>query len=681
MNFNNFTIRTRLTIAFTFMVIIAAIVFAVGTFSLSVMNDRVNRITSVTASKIREAARVNQDILFISRAEKNLILSRSEADMLDYVKEIENRNLGLESRLAQLRALADEDEKVLLDNFTIKWQAYIKKFEQIKDLSLSNSNVKASSISQGDASKSFDQATFSLSGIRDNFKVTADRVGSSASLFNQVYLTSNLLEMMGDIQSLEKDFILTNDEAEMDKIDNKVQEKRQQASQLISDLSRTLSSIDDKLAFEQFKKEYEKYTSLNDQVLALSRQNSNNKAFGISSGEARALHDEATQFMAQIVNNSNNQLDTDALESDQNYANSRNLMIMLILIAIGVSIAVAYWIIQSISSAIATAQTSLIKVAEGDLASDVEVSGNDEISQLLKTMQRTVEKLREVIGSVHTAISNIAASSEQLSASAQEVAQGASEQAASAEEVSSSMEQMSANIQQNTDNAIQTEKIAVKAAETMESTNSSVSQTVLSMKQIADKINVIGEIANKTDLLALNAAVEAARAGEHGKGFAVVASAVRKLAESSQLAANEINGLSVQSVSVSERSGELLKAIVPDIQRTSQLVQEISASSREQSAGTEQVNLAIQQLNEVTQRNASASEEMATSSEELSSQAEELASVISYFKVDNNAAAMKNQSSKKTANKAVKYPSSSSGKGFDMRMDKVDSTDEEFEAF
>jgi methyl-accepting chemotaxis protein len=353
-------------------------------------------------------------------------------------------------------------------------------------------------------------------------------------------------------------------------------------------------------------------------------------------------------------------------------------MFVMMIVALLVSIGVAYWIITSISSAIDKAKTALLRIADGDLTSDVEVVGNDEISELLRTMQRTVEKLRDVIGSVRTAITNIAASSEQLSASAQEVAQGASEQAASAEEVSSSMEQMSANIQQNTDNAVQTEKIAVKAADTMETTNTSVGQTVHSMKQIAEKINVIGEIANKTDLLALNAAVEAARAGEHGKGFAVVASAVRKLAENSQLAANEINALSVESVSVSEKSGELLRGIVPDIQRTSQLVQEISASSREQSSGAEQVNSAIQQLNEVTQRNASASEEMATSSEELSSQAEELSTTISYFRVKEGVQAVKKKAEKKPADNEKSAPKE---QGYSMSMETLDDKDEEFEEF
>jgi methyl-accepting chemotaxis protein len=196
------------------------------------------------------------------------------------------------------------------------------------------------------------------------------------------------------------------------------------------------------------------------------------------------------------------------------------------------------------------------------------------------------------------------------------------------------MEEMASSIQQNADNAKQTDKIASKAAQDTKSGGEAVVQTVAAMKEIAEKINIIEEIARKTDLLALNAAVEAARAGEHGKGFAVVASEVRKLAERSQTAAAEISRLTTDGVEVAESAGELLAKLVPDIRKTAELVQEISAASAEQNTGASQINKAIQQLDQVIQQNASASEEMASTAEELSSQAEVLQSTVSFFKVD-----------------------------------------------
>jgi methyl-accepting chemotaxis protein len=193
---------------------------------------------------------------------------------------------------------------------------------------------------------------------------------------------------------------------------------------------------------------------------------------------------------------------------------------------------------------------------------------------------------------------------------------------------------MAANIRQNADNATQTEKIAMQSSKDADQGGQAVTETVTAMKQIAEKISIIEEIARQTDLLALNAAIEAARAGEHGKGFAVVASEVRKLAERSQLAAGEIGKLSSSSVEVAEKAGAMLTRMVPDIQKTAELVQEISAASNEQNTGADQINKAIQQLDQVIQQNASASEEMASTSEELSSQAERLQHIISFFKLD-----------------------------------------------
>ena len=274
-------------------------------------------------------------------------------------------------------------------------------------------------------------------------------------------------------------------------------------------------------------------------------------------------------------------------------------------------------------------------MSNGDFTKTLEIDQKDEIGILAASLNTMVLKLREVVAEIQSASENVASGSEELSASAQSMSQGATEQAASVEEISASMEQMSSNIKQNADNAQQTQSIAVKAAQDAQEGGKAVISAVTAMKNIAEKISIIEEIARQTNLLALNAAIEAARAGEHGKGFAVVAAEVRKLAERSGSAASEISDLSTSSVRIAEQAGEMLTKMVPDIQRTADLVQEIAASSMEQNSGADQINKAITQLDQVVQQNASASEEMASTSEELSSQAEQLQSTIEFFQVGN----------------------------------------------
>ncbi len=276
--------------------------------------------------------------------------------------------------------------------------------------------------------------------------------------------------------------------------------------------------------------------------------------------------------------------------------------------------------------------TTAQEIASGNLTVKVkERSKDDRLMQALATM---ITSLTRVASSIQSVAQQVMAGSQELSAGSEQLSQGATEQSASVEEVSSSMEQMASNIKQNSDNAQQTEGIAMKAAEDAGESGKAVVETVGAMKEIAGKISIIEEIARQTNLLALNAAIEAARAGEHGKGFAVVASEVRKLAERSQAAAGEINKLSASSVRIAEKAGEMLGKIVPDIQRTADLVQEITAASSEQASGANQINRAIQQLDQVVQQNTAASEEMASTSAELLGQAEQLQATIGFFKIE-----------------------------------------------
>lgn len=298
------------------------------------------------------------------------------------------------------------------------------------------------------------------------------------------------------------------------------------------------------------------------------------------------------------------------------------------------ALAVCWVVIRLITRPLAKGVDVANRLAEGDLNIEISVSGKDEVGQLMAAMDKMVHAIREIVDQVKTACDNVASGSQELSSSSEQLASGASEQAASAEQAASSMEEMTANIKQSADNAQQTERLAIQAANDAEKGGEAVSKTVQAMKDISEKISIIEEISRQTNMLALNAAIEAARAGEHGKGFAVVADAVRKLAERSQAAAGEISNLSISSVEIAENAGEMLNKIVPDIRRTAQLVQEISASSMEQNSGADQINLALTELDRVIQQNASSSEEMSSTAEELAAQAEQLQEAIAFFKID-----------------------------------------------
>ena len=476
----------------------------------------------------------------------------------------------------------------------------------------------------------------------------------------------------GRVVRNEKNMATTTDLAETQKFSDRMVELRAKVDHEIAEgLGRATER--GKPIWAEIGPRWNAYKAINERIRLLALANQNDEALKLSMGEARVEVMAMSAATEKLVALQRQRMKDADASTNALYASARLMLLIAAGIALLVAIGGAFWISRVVSVGLNRARVALDAVAIGDLDSEVTVTSNDEIKDLVDTVSNMtvnlrksaaladtiargdltvdyqplsdkdklghslvsmVERLRGVVGDATLAAQNVAAGTQQLSSTADQVSQGATEQAAAAEEASASMEQMTANIKQNADNAAQTEKIARQSSKDAEASGAAVDKAVGAMRTIAEKIGIVQEIARQTDLLALNAAVEAARAGEHGKGFAVVASEVRKLAERSQSAAAEISAVSSDTVAAAAQAGEMLGKLVPDIRRTAELVSEISAACREQDIGSSQINEAIQQLDKVTQQNASASEQISSTSEELAGQAEELQEGISFFQID-----------------------------------------------
>jgi methyl-accepting chemotaxis protein len=369
------------------------------------------------------------------------------------------------------------------------------------------------------------------------------------------------------------------------------------------------------------------------------------------------LSDEIIQDL-NVIGDKFDRLNTTALaEMDSSFSGFNNFVLIMIVVLVLISVFIAYLLYNSIVVPLNKGVTFAQTIGEGDLTAELEINQDDEIGLLADALKSMALNLKQIVVSIKENANDLVSSGQNVKSSSLQLSKGSADQAASAEEVSTSIEEMVANIDQNTQNAIETEKITVETAKDVIIADKLSSEAAVSMKSVAEKIAIIGDIAFQTNILALNAAVEAARAGEHGRGFSVVAAEVRKLAERSKKAADEIHSLVNGGLNVSQEAGKKSRLLVPDIEKTTQLIKEISAASLEQKTGAEQINIAMQNLNMITQENASSSDELTQSAEQLSSLADSLKDAVSFFNIGDEEINVKQKEAvklKKGAEKEVK---------------------------
>jgi methyl-accepting chemotaxis protein len=715
---NKLTIRNKLILAFSTLIMLMGVIFVLSYSRISTMNDSINKIINETLAQQIAIAKLRLQANLIVRNQKNIIVETDDQKMAQISRQIDNQITLMNAEADKLLTLSSGELQAIVKQIQAKKDDLIKITNDITKLALANSENVARDRSFSEGNTEFLKASTTLEELIAYFTAngTKEQLNESAAL----------KEAITQLYAQEKTLILSATEAAREKSTQEAAQLENKIELLYTRLSRRTTG-EGSILLDKYMRQYASFYAVHKEVMTLALQATNANAMLLSSGQGETIAADMINLIVQFMDKLNAKMEAGNQEASELYASAVRIMTGVILASVVVSVLMAVWLLRGIMGSLNVATVAVKKVAAGDFSTDVRINTEDEIGLMLRELQLMIEKLRssvevakrvakgdlmidfkaqknhggdldealelmvnnlrDIALTIYNGADNVTVASQQVASASQQMSQGAQEQASSTEEVSSSMEQMTANIQQNTDNSRETEKIANKAAKDIQVSSQSVSETVDAITTITEKIAIIEEIASKTDLLALNAAVEAARAGEHGKGFAVVAAEVRKLAERSQKAAAEINEISARTVKLAQESKEMLANTLPDINKTAELVQEIAASSVEQNSGASQINKAVQQLSQVTQGNASAAEEMSSNAEELSSQAEELKAAISYFKIDDklrNGSATRsgtNKSHKKTTVPVASHAGEAeNGKGYALQLDNGPS-DQDFSEF
>ena len=678
-----YTIKAKLTTVFGVIAVAFAVTGTVAYFKLDTLTQSAHTLAG-RGGRMLAASEMTSSFLHEIVAEKDNDMAVSDDDVVKLVAETRKRRSDVVAKIAQIDATTNETGHVMMKSLREALDKRVKVEESILEGGILNSNNHADAYWTSDGETATKAALTAMDAVLatlDRSKSTPEAVKAAIDLreakfqFQRISTALALCFMAGSEKELADSLVAIKLQSEA-------------AAQLFQHAVAETGLIGVNVAA---------LTSATEQLIKAQAHTvdvvagaGNLKAISASWSEGRATSQKVLEVMSGYIDYVRTVMSEDVAEAERQSNLAKNTLIGSIVGAMLLALVGGGWIALNIVRSVSRASALVEGVANGDLTQKIEPTNDDELGDLVRTLDDMSTKLRATVGDALNASYSVASGSEQLSASANQLSHGATEQASATEEASSAMEEMAANVKQNAENAGQTEKIARASADAAATGGEAVARAVKAMETIASKITIVQEIARQTDLLALNAAVEAARAGEHGRGFAVVASEVRKLAERSQAAAAEISTLSSDTVKTAQDAGAMLERLVPEIRRTADLIGEISSACREQDVGVSQINQAIQQLDQVTQQNAASSEEVSATSEELSSQAERLQSTISFFRIEGGEAPIRSAVNKlrgkaatmraKTAPKPKRAtaPAAKTGAGFSLELDGGDSVDQEF---
>ena len=661
------TIKLKLGTAFGAVILLAGAAGWIGISKLSTINDGMKSMLSGPVARGNAEQELELAFLNSARKEKNIVMLQDAPQIKQIEDTIQQDRKDAFNSLEKLNNNTDAENRARLFSIRDTISKYFATQDKIIAFGRHDTNQEAWHLSETEERALLEEMFGAMHQLRDrlNEQPRTPAILTASTAVNE--LLSNLAQLKIEERNSFIELTDAGTAAILQRVNKALENAIAQGETL-----RKLTDDQDRALVDQFFQSLEKWRPIYKKVADLSSENSKSNAAQLSSVDNKKLADELQGALMELSRINSEEMKKVVAGAQASYDSAQQTLSVAVLASILIGLAAASWLALGISGGLRRAVGLADAVASGDLSQQVSASSDDEIKDLIDALNRMtanlratatvadaiaggdltvdakplsdkdklgislkhmVEKLRVVVSDSLGASANVSSGSQEMSASAEQLSSGATQQAAAAEEASSSMEQMAANIKQNADNASQTEKIARQSAADAEASGHAAARAVQAMQTIAEKTTIVQEIARQTDLLALNAAVEAARAGEHGRGFAVVASEVRKLAERSQTAAQEIATLSSETMSVAKQAGEMLTRLVPDIKKTAQLVEEISAACREQDVGASQVSSAIQQLDQVIQQNAGASEELSATSEELASQAEQLQESISFFRI------------------------------------------------